>query len=114
MPYIGINTSRQLSDEQREKIKTELGRLITIIPTKTEAATFVDFSEGRTLYKGGVKIDGAIIELRIWHKSEFEDKKKFVEEAFQLFTRELGLKPENMTMNVFECDEVGVGGTLKA
>ena len=114
MPYIAINTSLKLSDAQKEKIKTELGRLISIIPNKTEATTMVDFSDGRTIYKAGEKIDGAMIELRLWRKSEFEDKKKFVEETFQLLTRELGLKQENMSLNVFEFEAWGSGGTLKA
>ena len=113
MPYIAINTSLKLSEAQMEKIKTELGRLITIIPSKTEAVTMVDFSDGRTFYKAGEKIDGALIELRLWSKSEFEAKKKFIEETFQLLSRELGLKEINMSLNVFEFDDWGSGGTLK-
>ncbi|GHT68665.1 hypothetical protein FACS1894110_16760 [Spirochaetia bacterium] len=37
MPYIAINTSVALSPAQREKVKAELGRLISIIPGKAEA-----------------------------------------------------------------------------
>ena len=113
MPYVAINTSLKLTEAQKEKIKTELGQLITIIPSKTEAVTMVDFSEGRTLYKAGVKIDGAMIDLRLWRKAEIDNKKKFVDETFQLLSRELGLKPENMYMNISEFEEWGSGGILK-
>ena len=114
MPYVGINTSQKISDDQKEKIKAELGRLITIIPTKTEAGTLVDFSDSKTIYKGGVKVSGAFIDVRLFHKAEFEPKKKFTEETFAMLCRELGLKNENMYLSITEYDNFGTGGTYKA
>ena len=113
MPYIAINTDLKLSDAQKEKVKTELGRLITIIPTKTEAVTMIDFSDSRTFYRGGVIISGAFIELRLFHKTDFEAKKKFTEETFEMLSRELGLKKENMYLNILEFENWGSGGIFK-
>ena len=113
MPYIAINTSQQLSDAQREKIKTEIGRLITIIPTKTEAGTMVDFCDCRTMYFAGKKVNGAFVELRLFRKSEFEPKKKFVEELFNLLIQELGMTKDDIKFNIIELDEWGGGGTLR-
>jgi len=113
MPYIAINTTQKLSEAQKETIKAEFGRLVTIIPTKTEAGTLVDFSDSRTMYKAGETISGAFIELRLWHKSDFEAKKQFTEKAFEMLSRELGLKTDNMYLNIMEFDEWGSGGTLK-
>ena len=113
MPYIAVNTAQKISDEQKEKIKTELGRLITIIPTKNEAGTLVDFSDSRTTYKGGENVHGAFIDVRLFHKSDFEPKKKFTEETFAMLSRELGLKKENVYLTIMEFDNWGSGGTLK-
>ena len=113
MPYIAINTTQELSENQKEKIKTELGRLITIIPTKTEAGLLIDFSGSRTVYKAGKKVQSAFIDLRLYHKSEYEPKKKFTEETFDLFARELGLEKENMYLTIMEFDNWGAAGTLK-
>ena len=113
MPYVAINTSLKLSDSQKEKVKTELGRLITIIPTKTEAATMIDFSDSRSFYKAGEVISGAFIELRLFHKTELEAKKKFTEETFEMLSRELGLKKENMYLNIMEFENWGSGGIFK-
>ena len=113
MPYIAINTCQKLSDAQKEKIKAEFGRLITIIPTKNESGLLVDFSGDRTIFKAGEKVDAAFIELRLFHKADFEPKKKFTEETFELLTRELGLKKENMYLNILEFDEWGSAGTYK-
>ena len=113
MPYIAVNTTLKLSAAQKEKIKTEFGRLITIIPTKTEAGLLVDFSDSRTIYKGGEEVSGAFIDVRIFHKSDFEPKKKFTEESFEMLSRELGTKKENMYLNIMEFDNWGSGGTFK-
>ena len=113
MPYIALNTTQKLSDSQKEKIKAEFGRLITLIPTKNEAGLLVDFSGDRTIFKAGEKVDGAFIEIRLFHKTEFEPKKKFTEETFELLSRELGLKKDNMYLNILEFDEWGSSGTYK-
>ena len=113
MPYIAVNTSQKLSDSQKDKIKAELGRLIAIIPTKTEAGLFIDFSDSRTIYKAGENVSGVFIDLRLYHKSDFEPKKKFTEQVFELFARELGIKKENMCLNISELENWGSGGSLK-
>ena len=114
MPYIGINTSQTITDSKKEKIKTELGRLISIIPTKNEAGTMVDFSDSRTIYKAGEKISGAFVELRLFHKSDFEAKKKFTEEVFELLSNELGIKKEHIYFNIMEFENWGSGGSLRS
>ena len=113
MPYIAINTTQKLTITQKEKIKTRLGHLITIIPTKAEATTMIDFSDDRTMFKGGENISGAFIELRLFHKADFDTKKQFTEETFELFTRELGITKANMYLNIIELENRGSTGTLK-
>ena len=112
MPYIAINTAQELSEAQKERIKAELGRLMSIIPTKTEAGLMIDFSGGRTLYKGGEKIDGAFIDLRLFRKSDLEPKKLYTVEVFNLLTRELGIQKEHMYLNIGEYETWGSKGEL--
>jgi len=114
MPYIAINTSLNLTAVQKEKIKAALGRLITIIPTKTEAGTLINISDSQTIYKAGENVSGAFIDVRLFHKADFEPKKKFTEETFAMLSRELGLKTENMYLTIMEFDNWGSGGTYKS
>jgi phenylpyruvate tautomerase PptA (4-oxalocrotonate tautomerase family) len=114
MPYIAVNTTQKLSDALKEKIKAEFGRLITVIPTKNEAGLLVDFSGDRTFFKAGKEAEGAFIDLRLFHKSEFEPKKKFTEGCFEMLSRELGLRKENMYLTIMEFDNWGSAGTYKA
>ena len=113
MPYIAINTAQSLSDSQKEKIKSELGRLMSIIPTKNEAGLLIDFSGGHTVFKAGAKVDGAFIDIRLFHKSEMEPKKQYVAEVFGLLSRELGLKKEHIYLNILELESWGSNGEFR-
>ncbi|MCL1817475.1 MAG: phenylpyruvate tautomerase MIF-related protein, partial [Spirochaetaceae bacterium] len=110
MPYIAFNTSLKLTAEQKEKVKAEFGRLITIIPTKTEAGLLVDFSDGRTMYRAGEAAPCAFIEIRLFGKAEMGPKKKFTEEVFQMLNRELGLEIPRMYLNILEFENWGSAG----
>jgi phenylpyruvate tautomerase PptA (4-oxalocrotonate tautomerase family) len=112
MPYIAIITAQKLSSIQKETIKSELGRLITIIPTKTEAGLFIDFSDGHSLYKAGAEVPAAFIDVRLHTRAALEPKKQFTKETFDLLTRELGIKPEHMYLTIAEFDNWGAGGSL--
>lgn len=113
MPYIALNTDKDLPAALQEKIKAELGRLIAIIPTKSEAGLLIDFSGGRTVYKAGEKVSGAFIDLRLYRKSDYEAKKQFTEAALEMLSRELGVSKDNMYLTIMEFDNWGSGGTLK-
>jgi len=113
MPYIAITTSVDLNEAKMETLKTELGRLISIIPTKTEEHTMVDFSGSRTFYKAGKKVKGAFIEVRLFKKAEFEPKKKFTEEVLAMVSKELDIAEENFNMNILEFENWGSGGTFR-
>ncbi|MDR2484580.1 MAG: hypothetical protein LBD55_04200 [Treponema sp.] len=112
MPYIAINTARELSGVKKEKIKTELGRLITLIPAKTEAGLLVDFSGGRTLYRAGEEVPGAFIEVRLYTETGLEPKKQLTAGIFDLLSKELGFKKEHMYLNILEFENWGTGGVL--
>jgi phenylpyruvate tautomerase PptA (4-oxalocrotonate tautomerase family) len=110
MPYIAINTSAALSPVQREKVKAELGRLISIIPGKAEADLMVDIFDGRKMYMGGAAVPAAYIDLRVYTKADAEAKKRFTKETFALLIRELGVKQENLYMTITEFENWGYGG----
>ncbi|GHV82416.1 hypothetical protein AGMMS49991_09740 [Spirochaetia bacterium] len=112
MPYIEVKLSQKLSPAQRDTIKAELGRLITIIPGKTEPDLIVDIADGRAMYMGGAQVLCAYIDLRVYTKADEEAKKRFTRETFALLTRELGIKPENQYLTIAEFEQWGYDGAL--
>ncbi|MDR1932636.1 MAG: hypothetical protein LBQ57_07445 [Spirochaetales bacterium] len=113
MPYVLVNTSLKLDAVRKEKLKAEFGRLITIIPTKTEAGLLVDFSDGHTMYRAGEEAACAFIEVRLFGKAETEVKKKFTKEVFEMLNKELGLEIPRMYLNIQEFETWGSAGIFK-
>jgi phenylpyruvate tautomerase PptA (4-oxalocrotonate tautomerase family) len=113
MPYIAINTMEKLPPPKQESIKTGIGRLISIIPTKTEGGLLIDFSGDHSFYRAGAPVKSAYIEVRLYRPSDFEAKKKFTEEVFDLLSRELGIEKDLMCLNIIELENWGGGGTLR-
>ena len=114
MPYLLLNTSKTLTTEQRETVKAELGKLISILPDKSEEYLMLDFSEGRPMYFRGLPADSyAFIELRLWGKSPPQAKKQFVQQVFRLMDHVLGIKENDLFINVLEFDDWGFAGGLE-
>ena len=113
MPYVLINTSLKLNASQKEKVKAEFGRLITIIPTKIEAGLLVDFSDGHTMYRAGEEAPCAFIEIRLFGKADMAPKKEFTKQVFEMLKAELGLEIPRMYLNIMEFDTWGSAGIFK-
>jgi len=96
MPYICVNLTKKLSDQQKDAIKSGLGEKISLIPGKTEKALMVDFSEGHTMYFAGEKRDLAFVDVRCYKTAEFENKKAFTEAVFELMEQETGLTADDV------------------
>ena len=57
MPYIDINITNKLNEKEKDKIKSKLGELITIIPGKKEASLMIGINDEYTIYLEGERKD---------------------------------------------------------
>jgi hypothetical protein len=110
MPYISVTTGQKLSAPQKEKLKTGLGRLITIIPGKTEADLIVHIQDGGSFYMGGTETPSVYIDLRVYTKTDPEAKKRFSRELFAFITDELGIEAARQYLTIGEYDHWGYDG----
>lgn len=113
MPYIQVNVSQTLEEVQKEQLKARLGEVITLIPGKTEAVTMVDIADGRAIYLDGKPIDGGFIEVRLYGAADQASKEAMTAAVFSSMEQLLGIKPQNLYLNIFEMNSWGVGGQLK-
>jgi phenylpyruvate tautomerase PptA (4-oxalocrotonate tautomerase family) len=109
MPYISIAMGKELSQDQKDRLAHELGRLITIIPGKTEKGLIVHFHDG-ALYKGGEEIPCAYIDLRVYTKTTEEAKQGFTKETCAYIAKEFGVPVENQYLTIQEFDNWGSRG----
>ena len=113
MPYINICMSKKLEKQDRDELARELGKIIPIIPGKTEAGFMVDIEDGKELYNGGVHGNFVYLELKVFYKFDYEYRNAFTAAVFEIFARRYGVEGHNMYLNITECDNWGVFGELK-
>jgi len=113
MPYIAINTSKPLSDEQKEQLKTVLGEKITVIPGKSESRLMIDISDSHTMYFAGEKRELAYVDVKCYGTTEFENKKAFTEAAFEAIEQITGLPQDGIYLTYSEFENWGTLGSMK-
>lgn len=113
MPYIAINTSKPLSDAQKDALKTALGGKIALIPGKSESKLMVDISDGHAMYFAGEKRDLAYVDVKCFGAAEFADKKAFTEAAFEAVQQAAGLPQDGIYLTYSEFESWGALGSMK-
>lgn len=114
MPYINFTTSATLTDKQKDDVSKELGSFIDTIPNKTESALMISFTDGNTMYNKGKKVDNCVfVDVRLYNSAAFAAKKAFTEKVFELITRHLGTRTEDIYLAVGEFGTWGTMGTMK-
>ncbi len=69
MPFIDVKTVKKLTDDQKDELKTRLGRAVSLIG-KSEGYLMVGINDGYTLYFGGNKLDdGAFVSVNLFGAS---------------------------------------------
>lgn len=113
MPYINISISKEVTAEQKEQIKARMGKIITLVPGKTEEVTMVDISGGHSLYMGGKALNnGAFIDIRLKGKAEKRAKEDLTEAVFKSLKEILGSNKEDVYVNISEFENWGSKGRL--
>ena len=113
MPYINVCMSKKLDDAERDKLAKELGKIVTIIPGKTERGFMVDIEDGKALYNGSEHGNFVYLELKIYWTCDYEYRNAFTAAVFEIFNRRYGVEGHNMYLNITQCDNWGVFGQLK-
>ncbi len=113
MPYIGVSTSKVLTEVQKDELKAALGRKIEVLPGKTEAKLMIDISDGHTMYLAGEKRELAFLDVRCYGSTEFENKKAFTEAVFDVVQQTTGLPEDGIYLTYGEFSTWGMMGSMK-
>ena len=66
MPFINLKTSAKISAENEETLRKEFGKIITLIPGKTEAWLMLNFEDKcRMAFKGTADQDTAYVNVEL-------------------------------------------------
>ncbi|MDD8049070.1 MAG: phenylpyruvate tautomerase MIF-related protein [Thomasclavelia sp.] len=112
MPFITFSTNHKLTLKQEVTIKKETGKLISIIPSKSEKALMIHMEDNQIMYYGGSEEPCMMINVAMFHHPEFENKKKFTEELIKMINQTTNISIDNIYLKFEEYDSWGKGGTL--
>ena len=98
MPCVQIKTNTAVNAEKAEKIKSELGKIITFLPEKTEPWLMVTLQDDcRIWFHGETGRPMAIVEVKVFgNKIDSEGSKKMTKAVCALFEQELGVDPKDI------------------
>lgn len=113
MPYISLAFGQKLDDAQKEKLKAETGRLISLIPGKTEGGLIVHILDSQAMYMGGSSEPCVYIDLKLYTKTTDEAKKTFTAEICAFIAKEFGVPLERQYLTMLELDNWGSKGTWR-
>ncbi|MBE6050885.1 MAG: hypothetical protein E7214_09620 [Clostridium sp.] len=112
MPYIDSKVTVSLSDNKKELLKKELGKIVNDIPGKSENFLMLGFQDNYSLYFKGQKLDyGAFIEVKLFGGVSEDSLKKVTKEICDLYKEELKIPPKSIYVKFEEVDTWGWNGS---
>lgn len=111
MPFIHTITTKKLTNEQKEELKTEFGRIIEDIPGKSEDWLMLAFSDGVEMYfRGDGDGDAAFIDVKIFGTAPSEAYEAMTRDVCALIEGRLGIPADRVYVKYEEADKWGWNG----
>ncbi len=111
MPFINSKVSIKLTNEQKDAVKTRLGKAIAAIPGKTENWLMVGFEDEYSLYfQGNQNGPTAFIEVKIFGKASASDYDRLTGLLTMIFQEELKISQDRLYITYQEVENWGWNG----
>jgi phenylpyruvate tautomerase PptA (4-oxalocrotonate tautomerase family) len=108
MPYIGSKVTVPLTEQKKETLKSELGKIISLIPGKSESYLMIGFEDNYSLYFKGEKLSlGAFVEVKIFGCASKAALSDVTKEICALYLRELNIPPHAIYVKYEEVSNWG-------
>ncbi|MFV0394514.1 MAG: tautomerase family protein [Coprobacillaceae bacterium] len=112
MPFISLTTNRKLTLQQEVTIKEELGKLISIIPNKSEDVLMLHFEDNQIMYYQGKDSSCMMMAISLYNTAPLEAKQKFVQEVTKMIEEVANISIANQYLSFQEFPNWGKNGEL--
>lgn len=110
MPFINTKYSQEITPEQEEKLKTELGKAITILG-KSEDWLMLCFEQNCTLYFEGVKSEKiAFVDVSLYGGAAATACERMTAEICRVYREVLGVPANKIYVKYSATDNWGWNG----
>ena len=111
MPFIDSRISGKVSDQQKEEIKTEFGKLIGTL-NKTETYLMVEIEDNCDLWMGGKKLDkGAYVAVSLFGNAPRASYEKLTGQICDLLSSRLDIPGNAVYVTYHAVSDWGWNGT---
>lgn len=112
MPFIDSKVTVTLSENEREDLKKELGKIVDDIPGKSEKFLMLGFQDNYDLYFKGEKLDyGAFVEVKLFGSVTEDSMKRVTKDICELYKDKLNIPPKSIYVKFEEVDTWGWNGS---
>ncbi len=92
MPFISVNTTESIQEEQAKKLKEKLGEAISLIPGKSENWLMLEFCDKKIMYfKGENDRPLAFVSVSLYGKATSESYNRLTEQICNILYTTLGI-----------------------
>lgn len=110
MPFIRITTTKTLTLQQEVALKETVGKLITILPNKTEDYLMVHIEDNQVMYFKGKELECLRITAQIYGHAQDSYKKEFIETLMKEVEKITGIPVAQQYATFEEFDHWGLNG----
>ncbi len=111
MPFIDCKFTQKLTDDKKDKIKSELGKAVAILG-KPESYLMVGINDGYDLYFAGKKLDGgAYVSVSLFGSASSSSYEKMTAAVCKLFKDELGIQGKDVYVTYHGINDWGWNGS---
>ncbi|MDE6875796.1 MAG: hypothetical protein K2P87_15240 [Lachnospiraceae bacterium] len=108
MPFISSRVSVPVSGEQKDSLAKELGKMIALIPGKSEEWLMLEFAGGCEMYFAGDRSQPcAMIEIKVFGKIPADSSAQMTKAVCGLYEKELHIKKERIYIKYEEVSQWG-------
>lgn len=111
MPFINSRVSIVLEEKQREELKRKLGKVIAVIPGKSEEWLMIELADRCDLsFQGNRKEPAAFVEVKVFGKIPEECLDKLTKEICSIYETDLKIDPKRVYVKYEEVSKWGWNG----
>ncbi len=110
MPFINSKISVPVTEEKKEVIKAEFGKMMSLLG-KSETYLMVGIEDNYDLWMGGSKLDkGAYVSVSLFGNAPKQSYEKLTGEICSLFEKELGISGSSVYVTYHPVSDWGWNG----
>ncbi len=110
MPLIDVMTNEVIVEEDLQKIKSELGKAISIIPGKSETWLMINVQSEQLMYFKGTNDPCVMVEVKTYGEVDYETSNQLTKKITSIIERILHVSPNRVYVSYYSTEKWGYGG----